>query len=110
MLLAMLAWPLSQVSDPLDVDVLARHLFAVVGLLDIHALRHVIKPDERRFTAGNTIDRRPRMQGPWVAQNITPCGTSAVMEQELRGVVVTRVTRFNVYGVECLKVLLQFSS
>ncbi|OJD37749.1 glucose-methanol-choline oxidoreductase [Diplodia corticola] len=93
-------------SHPLDLEMLARHLFFAERLRATPPLAGLFKEDGRRIHNGGraveTVDEAREMVRDGYIPHFHLCGSAAMMPQELGGVVDSRL---NVYGVGGLRVV-----
>ncbi|KAH7394091.1 hypothetical protein DE146DRAFT_757568 [Phaeosphaeria sp. MPI-PUGE-AT-0046c] len=93
-------------SHPLDTEVLARHLLLIERLFQKTFIPSIAKPNGRRLPRSfphplTSIDDAKKILPINSATNYHPCGTCAMMKEELGGVVDTRL---RVYGTANVRV------
>jgi choline dehydrogenase-like flavoprotein len=89
-------------THPLDGQILARHLIAFERLLTTPAMAAFAKPDGEHYTAGSNVSDAITYIRENARTNYHPCGTCAMMSEELGGVVDSH---FRVYGTKGLRVV-----
>ncbi|KAL9034668.1 MAG: hypothetical protein Q9180_005275 [Flavoplaca navasiana] len=92
-------------SDPLDNEILARHLRFMETLIRTEPLASAFKKDGRRVPADLYVEtlEEARKLGPWtVTSNFHPSGTCAMMPKDLGGVLDEQLI---VYGTTNLRVM-----
>lgn len=91
-------------SSEIDVEVLARHCVQAEAIISMAPLRGLLKPDGRRIPEGygtETMERAREFVRANANTNHHPCGTCAMMPQEMGGVVNERLM---VHGTKNLRV------
>ena len=92
-------------SHPLDLEVLARYFMYLPTIFGTEPLASLVKPNGRVLPIGTDISTLEKAKEHCKRNLITnnhPCGTCAMMSQELGGVVDSRL---RVYGVDRLRVV-----
>lgn len=98
--------------DPLDSEILARHVLQIDKFLQLDAFKDIVVPNGRRYprSSGVVPQQQPRMETVAQVQevirkhsatNYHPCGTCAMMTREANGVVDGEL---RVYGTQNLRV------